>query len=96
MKRSYSPRIIGSILGLVIVFSLFPSYSYAYIKITLPPDVDKSSPNNTCWLATAANMLAAAGYGISAPGGNPATNANLQLRADFIYSQLVAYYGTET
>jgi hypothetical protein len=39
-----------------------------------PPqtDVDKVMPDLTCWLATAANMLAAAGYGST---GNPHTNA---------------------
>jgi hypothetical protein len=57
-----------------------------YIKMTDPPDVDKKAhgdpenENPTCWLAAAANMLAGAGYG---------TGANVQARADNIYTQLV-------
>lgn len=47
------------------------------------PDVNKpvfGDPNdNSCWMATASNMLGAAGYGI---GGSS------QLRADYIYNQL--------
>ena len=49
------------------------------------PDVDKPSPANpndgSCWLAGAANVLAAAGYG--APAGAPA-----QQRAQSIYNQM--------
>jgi hypothetical protein len=52
----------------------------AWIKVPNPPDQDKAGvppgpPNPldmTCWLATAANMLTAAGYQSGAPGGDPA------------------------
>jgi hypothetical protein len=54
-----------------------------------PSDVDKSAHGHgstyTCWLATAANMLAGAGYG---------TGSTMQARADNIYNQLVAHFGT--
>jgi hypothetical protein len=48
------------------------------------PDVDKTEPNRTCWLATAANMLGAAGY---------SDEPTAQLRARYIYNQLVDQYG---
>ena len=55
-----------------------------------PPDADKPAPLSdlSCWLATAANMLAAAGYGT---GGLP-----VQQRADEIYTQLRFEFGTYT
>jgi hypothetical protein len=53
------------------------------------PDVNKSPftppPDNSCWLASAANILAAAGYG----GGGPA-----QQRADMIYNDLLMAFGS--
>ena len=62
--------------------------NYTYKKMTNPPDVDKDDYGHendpTCWQATAANMLAAAGYG---------TGANVQARADSIYVQMNAKYG---
>lgn len=48
------------------------------------PDVEKDLPDLTCWLATAANMLAAAGYG---------TEPTLQERAEEIYGQLIDKFG---
>ena len=58
-----------------------------YMKMDPPPDVDKafSAGNNSCWLATAANMLAGAGYG---------SGKTVQERADDIYADLTAHYGT--
>lgn len=60
-----------------------------WLKMNPPPDVDKKTHGHTgsptCWLATAANMLAGAGYG---------TGSTVQARADSIYNQLVANYGT--
>jgi hypothetical protein len=66
------------------------------MKIDPPPDVDKGPPaptvpcnegeaivDNSCWLATASNMLAAAGYG---------TGTNVQQRAEEIYDEMVANY----
>ena len=54
-----------------------------YMKMNPPPDADKAflTGNNSCWLATAANMLAGAGYG---------TGNTVQERADEIYGELVA------
>jgi hypothetical protein len=50
------------------------------------PDVDKSTPDMSCWLATAANMLSGAGYGNGGAGGP-------QERAELIYSQLKDHFG---
>jgi hypothetical protein len=58
-----------------------------YLKMNPPPDVKKVDHNHwydgnykpTCWVATAANMLAGAGYG----DGN-----NVQERADEIYDEM--------
>ncbi len=59
-----------------------------YMKMDPPPDVDKAAHghagSNSCWLATAANMLAGAGYGVG---------VTVQQRADNIYNQLAAHYG---
>jgi hypothetical protein len=59
-----------------------------YMKMDPPPDVDKAAHGhagtNSCWLATAANMLAGAGYGVG---------VTVQQRADNIYNQLAAHYG---
>lgn len=56
-----------------------------YLKMNPPPDVDKATHGHagrpTCWQATAANMLAGAGYGVG---------ATVQARADSIYLQLTA------
>ncbi|MHB9071080.1 MAG: hypothetical protein ACYC54_12025 [Sedimentisphaerales bacterium] len=60
-----------------------------WLKMDPPPDVDKRTHNHnntsTCWLATASNMLAGAGYG---------TGVTPQQRADSIYNQMVATHGT--
>ena len=60
-----------------------------YMKMNPPPDVDKAAHGHagtdTCWQATAANMLAGAGYG----NGN-----TVQARADDIYTQMVNHFGT--
>ena len=56
------------------------------------PDVNKPDPANlndkSCWQASAANILAAAGWGIGAGGG-----ATAQQRANRIYNQLIAAAG---
>jgi len=61
-----------------------------WLKIDPPPDVDKSAfgheGTETCWMATAANMLAGAGYG---PG------PTVEQSAEYIYAQMVAEYGTD-
>lgn len=64
------------------------TYSKLSIDGTPIPDVNKPVPgptDNSCWLASAANILGAAGYGIS---------GSAQLNAQSIYSQLRAAYGT--
>ncbi len=64
---------------------------YTYTKMSSPPDVDKyfhgHSGSNSCWMATAANMLAAAGYG---------TGATVQARADAIYLQMIGNWSIQT
>ena len=60
-----------------------------WMRMDPPPDVDKDSHGHngtlTCWQATAANMLAGAGYG---------EGATVQERADAIYVQLTDNFGT--
>jgi hypothetical protein len=58
-----------------------------YMKMLPPPDADKAvlANNNSCWLATASNMLAGAGYG---------NGATVQDRAADIYADMIAHYGT--
>lgn len=58
--------------------------SCTYMKMNPPPDTDKVGVNNSCYLATAANMLAGAGYG---------NGASVQDRAEDIYSDLTAHFG---
>jgi hypothetical protein len=63
------------------------SCACTYMKMNPPPDADKVflAGNNSCYLATAANMLAGAGYG---------NGATVQARANDIYGQLIANFGT--
>jgi len=72
-------------LALGVLVSLPSLASADWLKMDPPADVDKdgvTSPDNTCWMATAANMLAAAGYG---------NGVTLQARADDIYADLVTW-----
>ena len=57
------------------------------MKMDPPPDTDKASlaGNNSCYLATAANMLAGAGYG---------DGTTVQDRAEDIYGDLTGQFGT--
>ena len=54
-----------------------------YYKMKPAPDADKSTPiaanDNSCWMATASNMLAGAGYG---------NGTSVQQRADDIYGNM--------
>ncbi|MBN2291508.1 MAG: PEP-CTERM sorting domain-containing protein [Pirellulales bacterium] len=65
------------------------SYTGTSTDGTAIPDVDKPNPSDTsdasCWLASAANLLGAAGYG---------SGGNAQFRAGVIYQQLCADWGT--
>ena len=63
-----------------------------WIKLDPPPDIDKEfNSDATCWLATAANMLAGAGYGYSSPD-----TSTVQTRAEYIYKQMKDKYGKYT
>ena len=53
------------VLGLVMVALPLPASAYDVYKPNVP-DVDKPAVDNSCWLASAANVLAAAGWN----GGN--------------------------
>jgi hypothetical protein len=77
-------RILADMILISAVLLMFTSCKY--MKMDPPPDVDKSgvANDNSCWMATASNMLAGAGYG---------TGANVQARADEIYSEMVTQYG---
>jgi len=57
-----------------------------YLKHDPPPDANKPwfAYDDTCWLATAANVLAGAGYG---------TGSTEQERAEEIYDELKAEFG---
>lgn len=72
----------GLVIGLIVLVT-----SCVYMKMNPPPDADKAflAGNNSCYLATAANMLAGAGYG---------TGTTVQARADNIYGDLTAQFGT--
>ena len=76
--------------GILILVCLLSVCAVAdWQKMADPPDVDKNAHSHkgspTCWLATAANLLAGAGYG---------NGPTVQIRADAIYNQLVTHYGT--
>lgn len=73
------------------VFVVMTSSSCVYMKMLPPADIDKRLPgppgggvDNSCWMATASNMLAGAGYG---------AGATLDARAEDIYADMVAHYG---
>lgn len=80
-RESRSARWIGAILSIGLLAGC------PYVKMRPAPDADKASlpGNNSCWLATASNMLAGAGYG---------NGATVQARATDIYGDMTAHYGT--
>lgn len=53
-----------------------------YMKMNPPADADKTAADGTCYMATAANMLAGAGYG---------DGTSLQARAVDIYNEMKAH-----
>jgi hypothetical protein len=61
--------------------------SCTYMKMNPPPDADKTflNGNNSCWLATASNVLAGASYG---------NGATVQARANDIYGNMTNNFGT--
>lgn len=85
----YSLNIFFTVFAAIFLLS-FP-VSADWQKMDPPPDVDKAAHHSpplwppTCWMATASNMLAGAGYG---------NGATVQARADDIYLDMVAHYGT--
>ncbi|MFA6135078.1 MAG: PEP-CTERM sorting domain-containing protein [Phycisphaerae bacterium] len=80
---------------LVLLVTALPAGAYdvyKYSQIGQPPDpvpdVNKlgGAQDNSCWLATAANMLAGAGWGLS--------DKTAQQNGDAIYGQLTGHFGT--
>ncbi|MCJ7576711.1 MAG: hypothetical protein MUO80_08610 [Dehalococcoidia bacterium] len=89
-QRTLSRSLALLLVGVVLAILALPALASAdWRKMDPPPDVDKSAHGHTgtmtCWQATAANMLAGAGYG---------DGTTVQQRADDIYNELVAHYGT--
>jgi len=84
-------------LALVLTLVFGPGAAWAdWLKMSPPPDVDKSNRHgatwrnfDTCWLATAANMLAGAGYGTT-------LSTTPQGRANAIYNQLFGHFGNRS
>lgn len=88
MKARVRSLQVASIFSLlVIAFFVASCAQPIYMKMNPPPDGDKAflAGNNSCYLATAANMLAGAGYG---------TGNTVQDRADDVYADLTAHFGT--
>lgn len=90
--RSISSTIVFRLL--LISMLLVLCSSCIYMKMNPPADADKGPPaplppdvDNTCWMATAANMLAGAGYG----NGN-----TVQQRAVDIYNDLITWQTNAT
>ena len=78
-------QIIGIIIAIIAAISVYFFTQKRYMKMNPPADVDKDGvthPDNSCWMATAANMLAGAGYG---------DGDTLQARANDIYNDLVTW-----
>lgn len=88
MKKTISLIQASNIL-LLVLLSFMAGGCIPYMKMNPPADSDKPTPiSNTdlsCWMHAASNMLAGAGYG---------TGTTLQARADNIFSQMSAHYGT--
>ena len=83
--QSRSSGFLRSAVFLLIVMLAIPSCTY--MKMNPPSDADKTfaANNNSCYLATASNLLAGAGYG---------NGTDLQARADGIYNQMIGNFGT--
>lgn len=70
----------------VVIVSVLMLTSCMFMKLSPPPDADKTPDevNNSCYLATASNMLAIAGYG---------NGTTVQARTDDIYGDMVTQFG---
>jgi hypothetical protein len=88
MKRTVS-SLRARIALFVALLAVLTISCIPYMKMNPPPDSDKPLPvplgDNSCWMHTASNMLAGAGYG---------TGTTVQARADAIFAQMSAHYGT--
>ena len=88
MKRTISFMGLATIL-IGLLFVMMAGSCRPYMKMNPPADSDKPLPvpagDYSCWMHAAANMLAGAGYG---------NGTTLQARADSIFSQMDAHYGT--
>jgi hypothetical protein len=89
-KSTEGRRPLRTAILLLLVLSTFISAKCPWMKMNPAPDVDKGPPvpappdvDNSCWMATASNMLAGAGYG---------SGTTLQQRAADIYADMVANY----
>jgi hypothetical protein len=76
----------GPIRRIILVVLGLASASCTYMKMAPPPDADKAflPGNDSCYLATASNLLAGAGYG---------TGDTVQARTDEIYGEMIAEFG---
>jgi hypothetical protein len=88
-KKIFGLLVTMLILSSIITACVVPTPVPPYMKMNPPADVDKdgvANPpignDNSCWMATAANMLAGAGYG---------SGSSLQARAEDIYGDLVTW-----
>ncbi|NOQ21272.1 MAG: hypothetical protein GQ565_01305 [Candidatus Aegiribacteria sp.] len=77
------------LIRFTLVVLMMVTLSCVYMKMNPPADVEKGPPapalpavDNSCWMATASNMLAGAGYG---------NGTTLQARATNIYNNLIAW-----
>lgn len=99
MKSPYKNLICSSNFFLLLLIPLLLISCTGYQKMSPPPDLDKGAPaptvpcnpgepivDNSCWLATAANMLAGAGYG---------TGSTVNQRSEEIYAELVNHFGKQ-
>lgn len=77
--------LLVSVITLILLITVRPRAEWVKSPPSPQPDVDKSQPDMTCWLAAAANMLSGAGYGV---GITP------QERAAGIYLELKNHFGT--
>lgn len=88
-RPAFTARALAGTLGTLLLAALLlgAAPGCAYMRMNPPPDADKTflAANNSCYLATAANLLAGAGYG---------TGTTVQQRSDDIYGQLIAQFGT--
>jgi len=89
-KSNLIPRLARLLCYVVILLVTTHSYCPPYMKMNPPPDADKTWPiplDNSCWMATASNMLAGAGYG---------TGATVQARTNDIYQDMIAWQTSPT